>query len=1154
MGHTLATPRFVLRLFLGGFFLLSSLVPLKALAGIKSLNQGHWVRVTVERSGLYRISFDALRKAGFSDPEKVGVYGYGGKLLSEKLSEIPTERLPQVGILRDGEAIYFWGQGPLSWHWDPAINGYLHTSNHYSRYGHYLLSDTPTPGPLLLSPQEAVITGAPSAISHFHALYLHEKELYSLLHSGRRLVGESLMHGIKQQVAMQVSSRAIVHPRFQLSYGYVALPTTSGRLQISQEGRLLQSDEIHRHEDRSYQAFLAGIYHRRSSWLEEGFSSTAPLEIAYSPGVDPAYLDYVALTLEQKLSYQSGQQLLFRLFDASLQSGLFTVEDFPSDGVVLRISPTGRVEQLKALGTGAFKSNLVGSDGQPFLFTVCRLSDAYTPLAVTPITEGINPFASVTEPIDLVIISTKPLLQEAQRLADFHRKEQGLSVLVATEQQLFDAYNGGTPDATAYRLMLKSLDDQRSSKFPGLLQLLLFGDGAVDNRLLSSEWNRGSLTPEDLLLTYQSINSLNIYSYTTDDYFGYLDPADDDKKNGQKRLKVAIGRFPVRVPSEARGVVDKTIRYALNKEPGSWKLRAGFVADNADGYGHLRRAEALADLTETLCPELSITKVYLDAFPKKNVNGLTTFPQARRKLMEALNNGLLFINYTGHGNPAAWADEQVLNFKDIVNFRYTKLPLWITATCDFANYDHPNHSAGEQALTNPISGAVALFSTSRVVLDIDNQAINLAMLRSLFANQGGTPDNSLGHVICEAKNAMSSSDTINKLNFMLLGDPALRLSIPTRKAMVATINGKTVQSGQFIEAKAMEKVSVEGSIQDLTGSVDGDFSGQLFVTIFDSKQKKETLKENIPNGQDETATFYDFDGLIYAGLAQVEKGYFSFSFVVPKDVTYSEMNSRISLYAFSPDTHLEAMGVEEHFRIAKGASEDTVDDTTPPEIRRCYLNSPDLASPFLVGATPVLVADIFDASGINLSASGVGHAITLSIDQRPDLTFELGQYYTADATEAGLGRLLFTLPALSEGDHTAQLTVWDIFNNATTHTFAFRVHHSLATTIGECVVYPSPVAPGNPVTIQLQTSSVGETLEAEAELIDFTGQVVARSPRFTFEQTPHSQVLLRWTPLNSWGLPPSEGLYLFRTIIWRGGTSTGTSTCKLVVKGASSPQ
>ena len=113
-------------------------------------------------------------------------------------------------------------------------------------------------------------------------------------------------------------------------------------------------------------------------------------------------------------------------------------------------------------------------------------------------------------------------------------------------------------------------------------------------------------------------------------------------------------------------MVDKIIRYDSEQVPGVWRTRACYVADNMDGYSHLSQADGIAQLMERLQPELIVSKVYMDAYAHKNVGGRTSVPDARRKLMDELQKGLLLLDYTGHGGPAAWSDEQILTQADIV--------------------------------------------------------------------------------------------------------------------------------------------------------------------------------------------------------------------------------------------------------------------------------------------------------------------------------------------------------------------------------------------------------------------------------------------------------------------------------------------------------
>ena len=148
--------------------------------------------------------------------------------------------------------------------------------------------------------------------------------------------------------------------------------------------------------------------------------------------------------------------------------------------------------------------------------------------------------------------------------------------------------------------------------------------------------------------------------------------------------------------------------------------------------------------------------------------------------------------------------------------------------------------------------------------------------------------------------------------------------------------------------------------------------------------------------------------MLYAGIAEVKEGLFDFSFVVPKDLPYSGGNGKINLYAYSDakgSEPYEAMGVSHAICVKPGVGEHSVVDTIPPEIRELYLGHPNFSMENPIGSTPLFVATLADASGINLSGTGVGHNMTLVVDGREDLTFNLNSSYTASEMEAGVGRV-----------------------------------------------------------------------------------------------------------------------------------------------------
>lgn len=126
---------------------------------------------------------------------------------------------------------------------------------------------------------------------------------------------------------------------------------------------------------------------------------------------------------------------------------------------------------------------------------------------------------------DMIIIAQPNFTTQAERLAEAHRTKDNLTVRVVTPESIYNEFSSGTPDATAYRRFMKMFYDRQTSEADAPKYLLLFGDGSFDNRKLTSAWK--SVDMSNMLLTYQTKESLNKFSYVIDDYFGFLDDIDN---------------------------------------------------------------------------------------------------------------------------------------------------------------------------------------------------------------------------------------------------------------------------------------------------------------------------------------------------------------------------------------------------------------------------------------------------------------------------------------------------------------------------------------------------------------------------------------------------------------------------------------------------
>ena len=681
--------------------------------------------------------------------------------------------------------------------------------------------------------------------------------------------------------------------------------------------------------------------------------------------------------------------------------------------------------------------------------------------------------------------------------------------------------------------------DRKTSEADAPKYLLLFGDGSFDNRKLTSAWK--SVDMSNMLLTYQTENSLSSQSYVIDDYFGFLDDADNKKSLQNKKLCLGIGRFPIRTVEQATQMVDKVISYMENKNTGSWKNNLCFMADdgsNTDGFmtEHMEFADQLAGYVESEHPEFLVNKLYYDAYKKDMTAG--TYPDVRSGLQKLLKDGLLLFNYTGHGGTTALSDEKVLTQTDINQFTYTHLPVWVTATCDFTRFDDLNTSAGEDVFLNKSSGGIALFTTVRVAYSRPNFPINDNVIRNLFERNNGRR-RTLGEVMQATKNTLSS---VYKLGFCLIGDPAVKMAYPEFGMKVTTVNGQSVD-GNSISFKALEKITVEGEVLDVSGQLVTDFTGIVNPTVKDSKVTVTCLKNS--NKDDSPAfTFTDYPNTIFIGNDSVRNGKFSFTFTVPKDISYSNLQGKMNLYAVDTESGNEAQGNFDNF-IVGGTSDTAETDTIGPEIRALYLNDTTFVDGGQVNTTPYFVAELWDKSGVNITGSSVGHDMMLVIDESTVLSYNLNSYYELLPGEDGTGIVKFPIPALEPGKHTAEFWVWDILNNSTVRTFTFEVVEGLKPFLFDVIATPGIAR--EQVTFHLMHNRPESRMRVGIMVYDLAGRQL-----WKHEESGTSGLFENYTvswDLTSGGARMRPGVYIYRAAISTDNSKDATKARKFIILG-----
>lgn len=1090
------------------------------------LNSGKWVKIQVAEDGIYKLTAADLKKMGFSNLDKVAVYGYGGWPLDEDFSTTYIDDVPEVAVWRSADYLLFYGKGPRKWEYSSSDKSFIHTNNPYSNYGYYFVSEKETTGRTM--EKAASAAGATLQVTTFDDYVLHEEELVSVNSSGRELYGESFTSTLSRDFTISVPGITNDEGKATLSF----ISRGNGTITMNVDGNALISGSVSVPSD-EYE--VARELYRERAWMADK-GETVKVNIGYSTtGHKNVHLNYFRLQMKRQLKVYDNYTF-FRSLSARGNASRFVIQGADASTLVFDVTDGVNPQQMETSLNGTELSFSIPASASLREFVVVKPSQIKAPVTVG---EVANQNLHALPQQDMIIIAQPNFTTQAERLAEAHRTKDNLTVRVVTPESIYNEFSSGTPDATAYRRFMKMFYDRKTSEADAPKYLLLFGDGSFDNRKLTSAWK--SVDMSNMLLTYQTENSLSSQSYVIDDYFGFLDDADNKKSLQNKKLCLGIGRFPIRTVEQATQMVDKVISYMENKNTGSWKNNLCFMADdgsNTDGFmtEHMEFADQLAGYVESEHPEFLVNKLYYDAYKKDMTAG--TYPDVRSGLQKLLKDGLLLFNYTGHGGTTALSDEKVLTQTDINQFTYTHLPVWVTATCDFTRFDDLNTSAGEDVFLNKSSGGIALFTTVRVAYSRPNFPINDNVIRNLFERNNGRR-RTLGEVMQATKNTLSS---VYKLGFCLIGDPAVKMAYPEFGMKVTTVNGQSVD-GNSISFKALEKITVEGEVLDASGQLVTDFTGIVNPTVKDSKVTVTCLKNS--NKDDSPAfTFTDYPNTIFIGNDSVRNGKFSFTFTVPKDISYSNLQGKMNLYAVDTESGNEAQGNFDNF-IVGGTSDTAETDTIGPEIRALYLNDTTFVDGGQVNTTPYFVAELWDKSGVNITGSSVGHDMMLVIDESTVLSYNLNSYYELLPGEDGTGIVKFPIPALEPGKHTAEFWVWDILNNSTVRTFTFEVVEGLKPFLFDVIATPGIAR--EQVTFHLMHNRPESWMRVGIMVYDLAGRQL-----WKHEESGTSGLFENYTvswDLTSGGARMRPGVYIYRAAISTDNSKDATKARKFIILG-----
>ncbi len=1069
------------------------------------LATGTWYRIPVNRDGIHQLDSEYLEALGLDldnlDPRNLQLWGTNGFEIPRP-NNAPRVAFQQIPVLVEGESdgsfdagdrLLFYGDDTSQLFWDDVNNRYFPEVHPYSEQNYYFLTVGALPGFRLNESNNGLIPSR--TITDFQDLIWIEEEIQkadSRLKSGREWLGEAFTaaeNGVFKSVLRDTLPGTIPTQQITLFANLVgrSLELMSFDLRVNETdaGSVTISPIFDYSSEEGAAANSRGLINRPILSTDNGIINVEA-RINHNEENSEGFIDWIRLYLNRSLTAKNDYLFFYAPSDGDISTiGSYRLGGFQDNPLVMEVSTPESPRLLSHTFSGGNVTFNYNTRPENIFVAQSRF---FTPAAGSTV-DNQNLTGETAYP-DYIIITSERFLDVAGELAQYRAQHDGLTPVVATQNQIFNEFSSGKTDITAIRDYIKMFYDHAlADGQPTPRYLLLFGNTTYDYKGLIPN----ALTND--VVTYQSQSSLfRTNTFATDDYFGTLDDNEGDptESNTSDRIDLGIGRIPAETRAEARTMLEKIIAYDNAQEESDWQNLITFAAD--DDFPDIERNRDLhvlnaeGTLIRMAADDASIRfkRIYLFSYPEETTGAGRQVPQASQDLVNTINQGTLLVNYSGHGNEQVLSDEEfyVSGFNDLFT-NSDRLTIFVTATCQFGRYDDSDEQSGaERLIFNPNGGAIASFTTTRVVFtgsnisNSNNFGLNIALSQQLTGRDDEGKPLRLGDIYFRTKNT-SVGGTRNTRKFILLGDPASRLRLPDEEATITAINGDSnFENNDSLRIRALDLVQLNGEVRDGQGARLTDFNGSMWVTVFDAPRvvslpdRSWVLEDRcfLDDCQYETQ-----NDLIFKGRTRVNNGEYQIQFVVPKDISYSDEEGRILLFGSSEEA--TSGGVYRNI-VFNGINPDAQNDGEGPQLD-VYLNDPSFVNGNLVGDKPSLIVELNDETGINTTGTGVGHEIIATIDTQPQQTIVLNPFYEGNLDDFTGGRIEYPLDELPEGNYTLTVRAWDVQNNPSEQSIQFEVASAQDLSIRNVYNYPNPMnnrtaftfehnQPGNPLDISIR--------------------------------------------------------------------------------------
>lgn len=1116
------------------------------------LAHGDWYKVSIPSSGLYKLTYSDFIALGVPAEKIVSknlsIYGNGSHQISSDNSLCTSSDLKENAIyvydpnnnFSQGGFVVFYGECGTEWNFNKNTKSWSFKINPYSDLSYYFITFSDSIGGKKrvnsVSNQSLL---ADTSVNFSRDYFLSKQEINNINNSGTLWVGKQFVSNMSVEYPLDLKN-ALVDENNNLlraallEYKLVAKSENANFIMNLNNGQLIDTIVFQTNDKVNDKTIKKNIYSIKP------ISNKISLNF-YGGSLSKGWLDYILVNYDKKLDYSYPSILRYKTTELLAQNKIVEniITNVPNENIVVW-DVTDWINPIQIIGnyssankTYSFNLN---SDTLKNIMIFHYNSNFNT---VTPIGKIENQNLHASEAVDYVIITNPLFLEQANRLAKIHQDYNNTTTKVVTTEQIYNEFSSGSPDFLAYKEYLRMLYNKYLSEGKNPKNVLLFGDGTFDNKNILKYNN-------NFILTHQGENYSNDYDpYVCEDYVAYLSPTAKGITSMVQRdsLMLGVGRFPVNSIKEAENLVNKSERYLLKKDIiddktiGDWRNTITLTADDTDdnGYDFIMHAEHIYDQEKLQQPQLNAIKIYSDAYKQYASSSGNTYPDASKAINQQMKKGCLIFNYVGHGSEDHLSSERLITITDIMGWtNYNAMPLMITSTCEFARFDMVDKpSAAEYTLYNENGGMIALISASRAISSEDN--INQAFHRYALEKIENNKTRTFGQAYAATKNTKAFHIGDDKRSVLLLGDPALRISIPKYNVVTSSINNIDPEI-ENDTLRALSNVTIKGKIVDYDNNIVENFNGVIQITLFDKSSYYYTL-DNENDGS--AIQFEQQKNILYKGKTNVENGLFTHSFTIPKDIAYNYGYGKLSYYAQTDS--VDAQGYCNNFVIGGIDNSIEIEETRP--VVRLFIADSNFQSGGITNENPEMFAIISDKIAINTVGSGLGHDITATLDNAAN-TFILNDYFEQDNENPYKGYVRFPLSSLTEGEHALTLKAWNIFNFSSSETITFNVISKSDETYTNLKNYPNPFS--SSTNFYLEHNQNNKIKSAEIQIFNSSGMMV-KTIKINNPSSGYTVGPIQWDGTTDGGQRVKKGIYIYRMLLNKEDDKEYTQAQKLVI-------